>query len=75
MAKSETHQASEGRIFIAKESFAMNFNGADISVIAGSTRVREGHPLLKGPEHLFEPINVHYDVESATDAPGEKRGA
>lgn len=64
----------EGRILVAKESFSKRFQGADHTFNAGVTRVREGHPILKGIEHLFKPIDAHYDVETATAAPGESRG-
>jgi hypothetical protein len=41
--------------------------------------VRDGHPLLKGRDDLFDPADQlsrfdHVDVEQATAAPGEKRG-
>lgn len=66
---------TEGRIFVARESFVCDLDGVPVTVSGGTTRVREGHPLLKGREHLFEPLTVHYEVEQATAAPGEKRGA
>lgn len=68
-------QPQQGQVFVAKESFSTVYEGAPIMVSRGVTRVREGHPLLKGREGFFEPITVDYDVEQATDEPGEKRGA
>lgn len=64
-------------IYIAKESGSAEVDGQAYVFIKGVTRVRGGHPLLKGHEELFEPVDmtVHYDVEQATAAPGEKRGA
>lgn len=47
--------------------------GEDIRIEAGVTRVREGHPLYKQAPDLFSPLEVQYDVEQATRAPGEKR--
>jgi hypothetical protein len=40
-------------------------------------KVRAGHPMLRTQGENFEPVDttVHYDVEQATAAPGEKRGA
>ena len=68
--------AVRGRIMVATESFSKRFEGADHHFAKGVTRVREGHPILKGIEHLFEPLEgVHYDVEAASQAPGEVRGA
>jgi hypothetical protein len=66
--------APEGAMLVAKESFATNWEGQDRSFVAGMTRVRDGHPILKGIEHLFEPVRAHYEIEQATDAPGERRG-
>ncbi len=65
---------SEGTILVAKESFCCRYEGADHSFVAGTSRVRAGHPILKGIEHLFEPIKPHYEFEQATAAPGEHRG-
>lgn len=62
-------------ILVAKKTFATQENGQRIIVRKGTTRVRGNHPLVKGREHLFEPISVDYDVEQATAAPGEKRKA
>lgn len=65
---------SGNRIFQAKESFAVELDGASVVITAGRTRVREGHPLMAGREQYFEELSVDYDVEQATDSPGEKRG-
>ncbi len=61
-------------VLIARDSFVLEYEGAPVSIVGGVTRVRSGHPMLKGVEHLFEPMTVHYDIEQATAAPGEKRG-
>jgi len=70
MSKSE-------RVYVANESFACQIDGKDYQIAKGITRVREGHPLLQANPQYFRPMedNVHYDVEQATAAPGEKRGA
>jgi hypothetical protein len=60
-------------ILVARESFTTMLDGETVTVHAGATRVREGHPLLEGREELFEPLEIQYDIEQATDAPGEKR--
>jgi hypothetical protein len=64
-------------ILVAKETFTTELDGSPVVVQKGRTRVRAGHPLTEGREELFEPVEleVHYDVEQATAAPGEKRGA
>lgn len=60
---------AEGKIYVAKISAITQYNGQDIPLIAGVTRVREGHGMLKGREAMFEPLTVHYDVETARQAP------
>lgn len=67
---------SDGKILVARETFTAELDGSPVIVHKGVTRVREGHPLLKGREDLFELVDdtVHYDIEQATAAPGEKRG-
>lgn len=71
MAKDKPEEA---QILIATESFSVRFEGADHSFVQGLSRVRAGHPILKGIEHLFAPIRAHYEWEAATAAPGEVRG-
>lgn len=61
--------------FRAKEGFGTVYEGQPIHVAAGEL-VRAGHPILKRREELFEPVESfgRFDVEQATEAPGEKRG-
>lgn len=63
-------------VYIARQSFVAQVEGKKVFITEGVTRVRRGHALLKGREHLFEPADahVHFEVEQATAAPGEKRG-
>jgi hypothetical protein len=72
MAKDD---AVDRSVLVADESFAVRFEGADHHFAKDITRVRAGHPILKGVEHLFRPVDAHYDYEAATSAPNEKRGA
>jgi hypothetical protein len=72
------NHAPTGRILVATESFSARFEGSDHGFTDGRTTVREGHPILKGIEHLFRPITPNYEwqrngVEQATAAPGEHR--
>src|SRR5690348_14843785 len=71
MAKAKA--ASGGGMLVAKESFSTRFEGADHSFTPDGPFVREGHPILRGIEHLFKPVTAHptYEVEQATAAPGE----
>lgn len=65
---------SAAHLYVAKVGFACELDGERIIVNKGE-RVREGHPILRVQEEFFEPVDttVHYDVEQATAAPGEKR--
>lgn len=74
MARRPNTAVPGGKIFVAKESGWINLDGEEIQVVEGRTRVREGHRLLAGREHMFIPLTVDYDVEQATQAPGESRG-
>ena len=62
-------------IYVAKHGFACSLDGEEVRVAEGE-RVRAGHPLLRSHADMFKPVDedVHYDVEQATAAPGEKRG-
>ena len=62
-------------ILVAKESFSTTIDGENITVHKGVTRVRAGHKLAKRYAAYFEPLTVHYDIEQATSAPAEQRGA
>lgn len=64
-------------IYIARESFTVDLDGIPQSIIAGKTRVREGHPLLRQNGEYFERLDdstVDFDVEEAIKSPGYKRG-
>jgi hypothetical protein len=62
-------------VYIATQSGASDVDGETYVFTKGSTRVRAGHPLLRAVPDYFEPVDdhIHYDVEQATRAPGEKR--
>lgn len=48
-------------------------DGTEYPYFQGQTRVRASHPLAKAVPGAFKTLDVHYDVEQATDAPGERR--
>lgn len=58
-----------GKIYVAKVSGMIELDGSPVVVTAGVTRVREGHSLLNGREDMFEEVGVHYEVETARQAP------
>jgi hypothetical protein len=53
-------------IYRATKAFMAEHKGRRTTVRAGQT-IREGHPLLKGREHLFEALTV--DFEHTTKKP------
>jgi hypothetical protein len=62
----------------ANQGFATMLDGENVFVQQGEI-VRAGHPILEGREELFDEVEnfgrFDQDVEQATAAPGEKRGA
>lgn len=72
MAKTQPAESRE--VFTPIDSFTAEVDGVPTPFVRGETRVRAGHPILVKYGHLFEPMRVQYDVEQATDAPGERRG-
>jgi hypothetical protein len=74
MGRPRKEPAAKQLMFIATESFATKVDGVDQSIVAGTTRVWEGHELLERFPNWFKPIDAHYGVEAATAAPGEVRG-
>lgn len=69
--------ATKDDVFVATESGSCEVKGETFVFVRNVTRVRAGHPLLKAVPDYFRPVEerIHYDVEAATAAPGEKRGA
>ncbi len=59
-------------ILTPSESFSMSYEGADHAFVQDQTRVRAGHPILRGIEHLFKPIRVHYEYQAAAPEPKAK---
>lgn len=54
---------ADGAILVAEQGAMFNFEGQKVFLVAGQTTVREGHPILKGHEHLFKPLKVDFEVE------------
>lgn len=61
-------------IYVPVDSFIADIEGVECRFKVDYTRVSrewlDEHPKLA---HLFRPVEVHYDVEAATAAPGEVR--
>jgi ABC-type lipopolysaccharide export system ATPase subunit len=58
-----------GLIYVATQSGFITVNGEEVPLISGVTRVREGHAILKARPDMFRELTVHYDVETARQAP------
>lgn len=55
------------RLFSCKQPVNFTYEGNPVFLSKGAV-VREGHPLLKGHEELFEPLVVHYEVDEPVEA-------
>jgi len=49
-------------LLIVKESVLTEVDGENVYLNVGQI-ARAGHPIVKGREHLFEPIVVNYELE------------
>jgi hypothetical protein len=61
---------SAARILVARETAQITYGKKGLErviVHKGVTRVREGHPMLKGHADLFEPLRPHFEVGEAVD--------
>jgi hypothetical protein len=63
------------QMYVARESFYAVVNGERTMIHGGIDLVAAGHPILKRYPGMFVPAPVRFDVEQATAAPGERRGA
>jgi hypothetical protein len=63
-------------LFVAKDGFHCEIDGERLFIPKGE-RVRSGHELIRRYRDYFKPADagIRYDVEQATAAPGERRGA
>lgn len=63
------------KVFVCKTSFATEYEGAPLVVSKGQ-RIREGHELIDANPDAFELADEGQilEVETATKAPGKKRG-
>lgn len=65
---------TDSEILVAADSGVITVDGTEYQFTKDVTRIRSSHPAVKAAPHLFKKLEVHYDVEQATAAPGEKRG-
>ncbi len=64
------------KVYVANQTIHVQTKTGTVTIRKGE-RVREGHEYMRGREEFFSlpDTDVMYDVEQATAAPGEKRGA
>ena len=63
------------QIYVPKVSAVFSWQGATRRWIAGRTTIEEGHPILKGREHMVEPLRVDYPLPAAKSKPKTKAAA
>ena len=73
-AKPVKDDKPEAAIYVARSSGVVKIDGQLVNYYGGTTRVRAGHPLLKAAPGAFKPMELDYEIEKATKAPGQKRG-
>lgn len=63
-------------IMVAIESGSAMVDGVELVFNKDTTRLARSHPLVRSQPHHFAEAEegLSYEVESATAAPGEKRG-
>lgn len=69
--------STEPGLYVGKEPATFEHEGAPV-FIGPTIVVRAGHPIMKGREHLFAPLVVHFDLpeqaEPAKTAKAAKPG-
>jgi hypothetical protein len=53
--------ATEPDLYVGKEPMTFEHEGSPV-FIGPAIVVRAGHPIMKGREHLFTPLAIHYDA-------------
>lgn len=57
----------ETDLYIGKEPCTFDFEGSPV-FIGPAVVVRAGHPIMKGREHLFIPLVVHFEVDEVDES-------
>lgn len=63
----------DDEIMVAVVSGVIQCEG-EHQIVKGISRARRGHPIVKASPDWWKPIEVHFEVEQMTAAPGELRG-
>lgn len=59
---------AQGAILVATMSVLFDYEGQRVVLAEGVTTAREGHPVIKGREHLWKPLAVDFET-GAQDPP------
>lgn len=70
---SRTRKHPDDEVMIARDSGVVVVDGVEEFVRRGISRAHRGHPIVQAAPDLWEPIGVHFAVETTTAAPGETR--
>jgi hypothetical protein len=62
------------RMLIATTSFFVEIEGKPVVVRKGETRVRQGHAVVAGREHLFDELPESDNIRLAEKPPQPDRG-
>jgi hypothetical protein len=63
-----------GDLFAANASVLTWFQDENIYITAGDL-AREGHPVMKGREDMFEPVQVRFEVSEPGPKPAARTAA
>jgi hypothetical protein len=61
-----TSRTKTKKVYVPIESFTIDIDGAPVQFQENRTHVAEGHPVLKGREHLFREMEIEFDWEGQT---------
>ena len=64
-----------GPLLVARENAMYDFRGTPVTLIAGKTVARQGHPIVTGHEDLWEPLRVHYDLPKPREEADDEEDA
>lgn len=50
------------QVYVPTTSIFFRYEGSDVMWVENRTTIEEGHPILKGREHLVKPIDIDFAV-------------
>jgi len=61
------------RILVPTVTATFEFAGSRVSWVRGRTTIEEGHPIIKGREHMLEPLRLDYPAPAPRLQPQPRR--